>query len=248
MSGLLRLSAALLITGVLSAALAQDKTAPTSQPAAKAADAPAVKVEDPRASDPNFAPLELKLPKPAFKGTPTNIPKGVNLEEPRKGPRPPFFAPKGVKLLSKGKPVTSSDKEPIIGELKCVTDGEKEAKEGSYVELGPGKQWVQIDLKDKAELHAIVVWHYHNSARVYHDVVVQVADDADFVENVRTLFNNDHDNSSGLGVGSEKEYWETFEGKLIDAKGTPARFLRLYSKGSTADDQNHYTEVEVWGK
>jgi hypothetical protein len=25
------------------------------------------------------------------------------------------------------------------------------------------------------------------------------------------------------------------------------RYVRCYSKGSTADDQNHYTEVEVYG-
>ena len=85
------------------------------------------------------------------------------------------------------------------------------------------------------------------NARVYHDVVVQVADDADFLENVRTLLNNDHDNSAGLGVGNDKEYWETFEGKLIEAKGAVARYVRLYSKGSTGDDMNHYTEVEVFG-
>jgi len=87
-----------------------------------------------------------------------------------------------------------------------VTDGEKEATEGSYVELGPGVQWVQIDLGSPHELHAIVVWHFHTSARVYRDVIVQVADDADFIGNVRTLFNNDHDNSAGLGVGPDLEY------------------------------------------
>ncbi len=224
-----------------SAATAQEKTppakAPATQPAAESGEKPAG----------NLVPLELKLPKPAFKGTPTNAPKGVNLEEPRKGPRPPFLVPSGTKNVAAGKPVTSSDKEPIIGELKFVTDGEKEAKEGSYVELGPGQQWVQIDLKDQVAIHAILLWHYHTNARIYRDVVVQVADDPDFIEKVRTVFNNDHDNSSGLGLGTDKEFWETFEGKLIDAKGVVARYVRLYSKGNTADDQNHYTEVEVYG-
>lgn len=205
-------------------------TAPTTQPAKG-----------------DLVPLELKLPKPAFKGTPTNAPANTNLEENRKGPRPPLLVPPGVVNVAAGKPVTSSDPEPIIGSLKLVTDGDKEAKEGSYVELGPGKQWVQIDLKGRYRIYAIVLWHYHGNARVYHDVVVQLADDRDFLENVSTVFNNDHDNSSGLGVGKDKEFWETYEGKLIDAGGVPARFVRLYSKGSTADDQNHYTEVEVYG-
>jgi hypothetical protein len=79
-------------------------------------------------------------------------------------------------------------------------------------------------------------------------VVVQVADDADFIENVRTVFNNDIDNSAGLGVGKDLHYTETNEGKLIDAKGVKARYVRLYSNGNTSDDLNRYTEVEVYGK
>jgi hypothetical protein len=216
-------------------ALAQDQK-PTTQPAAT----------QPKA-DEHLVALDLRLPRPAFKGTPANIPPGTNLEPPRKGPRPPLMVPPGTELLSKGKPVTASDSDPIIGTLKLIADGEKEAKEGGYVELGPGRQYVQIDLKQKQALQAIVVWHYHISARVYHDVVIQIADDADFTSNVRTLFNNDHDNSSGLGVGTDKEYWDTYEGKLVEARGAVARYVRLYTKGSTADDQNHYTEVEVYG-
>ena len=196
----------------------------------------------------NLVPLELKLPKPAFKGTPKHVPPGVtNLEKPRKGPRPPFLAPKGTQNVAGGKPVTASDNDPIIGEIRYVTDGDKEASEGSYVELGPGLQWVQIDLRKKHQIRAVLFWHYHGSARVYHDVVVQTADNSDFITNVRTVFNNDHDNSAGLGLGRDKEYWDTFEGQLIDARGVVARYVRLYSNGSTADDQNHYVEVEVFG-
>src|SRR5436853_12352 len=82
-------------------------------------------------------------------------------------------------------------------------------------------------------------------ARVYRDVVVQFADDPDFIENVRTVFNNDQDNSAGLGVGKDNEYFEMAEGKLIEVKGEKARYVRCYSKGSTADEQNHYIEVEI---
>ncbi|MBK8913627.1 MAG: hypothetical protein IPM64_03330 [Phycisphaerales bacterium] len=212
---------------------------------------PAIRVQadDSPASQPASAKaaLELKLPKPAFKGTPKDAPKGANLEPARRGPRPPLMVPAGVKLLSKDARVTSSDNEPIVGKLSLVTDGDAEATEGGYVELGPGVQWVQIDLGATAELHAIVVWHFHASARIYHDVIVQVSDDANFINGVRTLFNNDHDNSAGLGVGRDKEYWETYEGKLIEPAGEKARYVRLYSRGSTADDQNHYTEVSIFG-
>ena len=65
---------------------------------------------------------------------------------------------------------------------------------------------------------------------------------------VRTLFNNDIDNSAGLGVGKDMHYTETHEGKLIDAKGARARYVRLYSNGNNGSDLNHYIEVEVYGK
>jgi hypothetical protein len=51
-----------------------------------------------------------------------------------------------VKNLALNKPVTASDKDPIIGKLDQVTDGDKEGSDGSWVELGAGFQWVQIDL------------------------------------------------------------------------------------------------------
>ena len=63
-----------------------------------------------------------------------------------------------------------------------------------------------------------------------------------------TLFNNDHDNSAGLGVGKNMHYVETNEGKLIDAKGVKGRYVRFYSNGNNASDLNHYIELEVFGK
>jgi len=65
---------------------------------------------------------------------------------------------------------------------------------------------------------------------------------------VRTLFNNDSDNSSGRGVGTSREYFETYEGKLINAKGVKARYIRFYSKGSTESALNEYTEIGVYGR
>ena len=197
-------------------------------------------------SNADLAPLPLKLPKPRFEGTPKNLPK-VNLDPHAPKVRPPFLAPKEITNVALKKPVTSSDSNPIIGTLDQVTDGDKEAADGSYVELAEGKQWVQIDLGSMHEIWAIVFWHRHDDARVYRDVVVQTADDADFITNVHTLFNNDQTNALGLGVGKDFEYVDTSEGKLVDGQKTKARYVRLWSKGSTADGQNHYTEVEVYG-
>jgi hypothetical protein len=193
-----------------------------------------------------LVPIDIKLPKPMFVGTPGNL-QVPNLEKPLGGPRPPFLAPEGTKNVAFKKPVTSSDEQPIIGELTMVTDGDKEASDGSYVELGPFVQHVTIDLKAKHNIYAILVWHYHKQPRVYFDVIAQVADDPDFVSNVKTVFNNDHDNTSGMGVGKDMNYVETSEGKLIDAKGVQGRYVRLYSRGNNANDLNNYVEVEVYG-
>jgi hypothetical protein len=194
-----------------------------------------------------MVPIPIELPKPMFEGTPQNL-AVPNLEKPLGRPRDPFLAPEGVTNVALDKPVTSSDPEPIIGDLEQVTDGDKRGAEGSFVELGPGVQYVTIDLGAPHEIYAILFWHFHKTARVYLDVVVQVADDAGFTKNVRTLFNNDNDNSAGLGAGKDMNYVETAEGKLVDAKGSRARYVRLYSNGNNANDLNHYVEVEVFGR
>lgn len=190
--------------------------------------------------------LKLELPKPMFIGTPKNI-RTPNLEAVTGKPRGPFYVPKGTGLLSAGRPVAASDAEPVIGEPAFLTDGLKSGEDGYYVEFGPGTQWAQIDLGGTSELHAILIWHYHSQARVYKDVVVQLSDDKDFVSGVVTVFNNDHDNSAGLGIGRDKEYIETNDGRLIDPKGARGRYVRLYSSGNTSNDMNHYVEVEVFG-
>jgi len=196
----------------------------------------------------NLVPLLIELPNPKFEGTKQNI-RVPYLNDEHQKDRPPFLAPRGTINVALHKAVTSSDPIPIIGELELVTDGDKEAMDGCWVKLGSGLQWIQIDLGARYNLYAVVFWHWHKQACVFFDVVVQVSDDPDFIMNVTTLFNNDRDNSSGLGIREEMHYIETNQGKLIDAKGVKARYVRLYSNGRTVEvDQNFYTEVEVYGK
>jgi len=191
--------------------------------------------------------LPLKLPMPAFKGTPSEVPPDTTAEKPTGKPRPAFMAPEGVKNVALNKKVTCSDKAPMTGAPELVTDGNKEASDSSVLIMRKSTQYVQIDLENNFQIYAIVIWHAHDAPKIYRDVVVQSADDSDFIENVRAIFNNDQDNSSGLGIGADREYFENYEGKLIDAKGTVARHLRFYSKGSTDSALNEYTEIEVWG-
>jgi hypothetical protein len=193
-------------------------------------------------------PLKTDLPKPLFVGTPVPTDNVKNLEPAPKGKRPDFMVPVGTVNLAKGKKVTASDNDPVVGTLDLITDGDKEGDEGSWVELAPGKQWVQIDLEKEATISAIMLWHYHSQARVYFDVVVQVSDDPKFEKDVTTIFNADASNELGLGTGTDRPYIETYQGKLIDAKGVKGRYVRLYSKGNTTNKMNHYIEVEVFGK
>jgi hypothetical protein len=201
----------------------------------------------PSASSFRLEPLKIELPKAKFAGTPTNF-RTPNLEKPRGGPRPAFLAPAGTTNLALGKPVSSSDSEPIAGSLDLVTDGDKEALEGTVVELGPRPQHITIDLREPCEIYAVVIWHQHRWPRVYHDVVVQISNDRTFRTGVRTVFNNDIDNTLRLGAGRDLFYTETYEGKLIDGKSTRGRYVRCYSNGNTHDELNHYIEVEVYGR
>jgi len=192
--------------------------------------------------------LKIDLPKPCFTGTPKDI-RSPNLESDSVGKsREVIQVPTGTRLLSKGCKVTSSDPEPIIGELAFVTDGEKEHDAGTYVELGPNTQWVQLDLGKEKLLFAGCIWHYHGESRVYRDVICLVSNDPDFIEGVHTVFNNDHDNSSKLGVGTDKEYKEDNKGRPFVISGIKGRYIRFYSRGNTSNEMNHYTEVEVYGK
>ena len=191
-------------------------------------------------------PLKTEFPPELIEGTPKpmNLPNLV--AAPTKPPE--FLAAEGTALLSKGKKVTSSDENPIIGDLTLITDGDKDAGEGYFVELLDGTQWIQIDLEKSSALSALWLWHFHSQKRAYHDVIIQVSDDSEFKTGVTTVYNNDYDESSKLGKGSDHPYAESRFGIVADAKGAKGRYVRLYSKGNTSNEMNHYIEVEVYGK
>ena len=152
----------------------------------------------------------------------------------------------GVKLLSQGCPVTSSDLAPL-GDLSLITDGERFGDEGYVAELAPGKQWVQVDLKQSQRLHLIWVWHFHRMQVSYRDIVIQVSDDPQF-KTSSTVHNTDHDNSSGLGNGMDPAYYESFTGRAIAFTPVSGRYVRLWSNGADVLKNNCYIEVSVYGE
>ncbi len=193
-----------------------------------------------------LVPLKIKYPKPQFIDF-THYWDVPNLSDPFKTKEPVIMVPQGTHNVALGKPVSASDENLAIGDLTMLTDGDKEGSDGHYLELNNGTQWIQVDLGGEYKIYAIALWHYHKQPRVYFDVVVQVSNDAHFAKGVRTLFNNDDDNSSFLGYGKNKNYVETYKGKLIKAGGIKARYVRCYSNGNNQNTLNHYVELEVFG-
>jgi hypothetical protein len=201
----------------------------------------------PSFADDNTAkvPLVLTLPDPTLKGTPEDLPQAPNIEPIPDKPAP-FMVPAGVKNVALGKTVTSSDA-PFDGQLSQITDGKKDPVDSDAVEFKKGLKWVQVDLGADYNLYAIALWHDHRYIQVMHCVIVQVSDDPDFKTGVTTLFNNDKDNIAGFGIGPDREYFETNRGKIVDAKGIKARYIRGYTKGSNQGALNCWQEIEVYG-
>jgi hypothetical protein len=197
--------------------------------------------EDAKATE----PLKLDLPAHTLKGTPENLPSGPHIEPPSDKAPPPLSVPPGVKNVAAGKPVTSSVP-PFTGELSQITDGKKEPIDDDAVELKKGVQWVQVDLGESFPIYAVAMWHDHRYVLATHDVVLQMSDDPEFKSGVTTLYNNDVDNSSGFGVGTDREYFEMEFGRVVPAKGVKARYVRGYSKGNTLSAFNCWQEIEVY--
>ena len=189
--------------------------------------------------------LKLQIPAPTLKGTPEDLPAGPNIEPNSDKPAPALMIAKGSKLVSVGKPVTSSVK-PFTGDLEQIADGKKEAFDYDTVEMKKGSQWVQVDLGETFAIQAIAIWHDHRYIQAVHDVIVQVSDDPEFKTGVTTLYNNDTDNSSGLGVGTDREYFERHFGRVFDGKGSKGRYVRGYTKGSHLSALNCWQEIEVY--
>lgn len=146
--------------------------------------------------------------------------------------------------LALGKLPTSST---VFTNLSRVTDGEKNTN--NYADSMPkkGLQWIQVDLGASYDISDTKMWHYFGDGREYHDVIVQLSNDPAFISGVVTVFNNDTDNSSGLGAGTDSEYAETSSGLDIVFDTINARYARFYSNGNTINKYNQYTEIEIYG-
>ena len=198
--------------------------------------------------------IKFVLPPPHITGTPKEI-KSDNLE-PDRGQgklRPPIMVePEYAKKLTNEDTKVTTSEEPVTGDAEYVVDGDKTLDATAMLQLPSGLQWVQLDLGAEHTISAICVWHDQGDDRVYKDVIMQISNDEKFADKTKitTIFNNDHDQTSklGLGKGPDKEYRERNDGRPVDAKLTKGRYVRVYSAGSSSEPVNNYIEIEVFGK
>ncbi len=123
-------------------------------------------------------------------------------------PLPRILVPRDAKNLARGKPVSDDSKkinDSFENPLRKITDGDKNV----FMELGEGQHWVQIDLLAPSQIYAIHLWHDYLQPYVYRDVVIQISNDENFKQGVRTVFNNSRDKKSRFGIGPNKPYTES---------------------------------------
>jgi len=202
---------------------------------------------------PPLVELDLGLGPDAVTRATPGYPRGLkppHLREEVK--RPPLMVPPGMENLALYRPISASDEEPITGDLYQINDDIKKSDPFDYVELGPGLQWVQVDLEARYEIFAVAVWHFYKNPVIYNDVILQASNDEAFQDEVKTLFNNDHDFSSGVDRGHDTAYYTRWWGELVDTRdedGVPlrARFVRIYTGDGMEGERPRFVELAVYG-
>lgn len=124
-----------------------------------------------------------------------------------------------------------------------TTDGD--INTGNYCAVAAGVTYITLDFGESYNIGKVNLWHYYGDGRKFRDVIVQLSNDSSFSAKT-TVFNNDTDNSSGQGTGTDSEYVETASGKEITFTPVNARYMRLYTNGSTVNNYGYYVEVQAW--
>ncbi|MGO4180551.1 glycoside hydrolase family 18 protein [Paenibacillus sp. TAF43_2] len=143
--------------------------------------------------------------------------------------------------IAAGKTPTSN---ASLVNASLATDGASN-NSNAFTEAGTGKKYIQIDFGGSYYVNKIMLWHYFADSRTYKDVIVKLSENSAFSSST-TVFNNDADNSSSQGAGSDAEYAESAAGKTIVFNPVKARYLRIYSNGSSINAYNHYVEIQTW--
>jgi fibronectin type 3 domain-containing protein len=116
-----------------------------------------------------------------------------------------------------------------------------------YTWLRSGLVWMQVDLGEQKAVKAIALQHTASATEKFRDVIVQLSNDPTFATGVTTVYNNDANGDAGQGVGTDPEYVEGRNGKyFILNSPVAARYVRVWSRGSSASTTNKFTELQVY--
>ncbi|HZG58843.1 fibronectin type III domain-containing protein [Paenibacillus sp.] len=151
------------------------------------------------------------------------------------------------------KPVTASTTDLFGGALSVITDGSASGDGYAGIRTTAGPQYYQVDLGASYALNRLRIvndWGASSGAyRTNKDVIVQLSNSATFASGVTTAYNNDADNTVGLGAGTDPEYQEPIDGsgKWIDlAAPANARFVRVWGNGHVrADNTTHAVNTPI---
>ncbi len=140
--------------------------------------------------------------------------------------------------VARNKAVTTNAPTTSNQPLSALTDGVTARDKYVLYSVSTGPKWAQVDLGRAYEITRLNVRSdWGSSAGVYRtarDVVVQLSNDPDFATGVTTVFNNDADNSAGLGAGTDEEYLEPGDGSgkdIVLAAPVNARYVRFWANG-----------------
>lgn len=149
--------------------------------------------------------------------------------------------------ILQGKLPTSGSTPIAFGrDYNKATDGDKVTT--IWTETTKGQPSIlTYDLGEVYNITDFNMWHYYGDNRQYHDVTVTVSNDPTYADSSTVIvFNNDSDNSLGYGSGTDLEYAETQEGKLIKMpQPVQGRYVRFTINGNSVNDGNQIVELEV---
>jgi fibronectin type 3 domain-containing protein len=151
------------------------------------------------------------------------------------------------------KPVTQNGQMDSLHEYQptfILTDGyywREGASADYYIRLKSGRVWMQVDLGEQLPVKAISLQHIASSTYQFKDVIIQLSNDPSFTTGVTTVYNNDANGDAGQGVGTDPEYVEGRNGKnFVLSSPVSARYVRVWSRGSSGSSLNMYTELQVY--
>ncbi|QNK54901.1 fibronectin type III domain-containing protein [Paenibacillus sp. PAMC21692] len=156
--------------------------------------------------------------------------------------------------VAMNKTVAASTSDLFGGSLGVVTDGQSANSSGyAGIRTTTGPQYYQIDLGAAYALGRLrIVNDWGSSASVYRtnkDVIVLLSNDPTFATGVTVVYNNDANNSVGLGAGTDPEFQEPpgGVGTWFDL-GTPvnARYARVWGNGHVrVDNSSHAVNTPI---